>query len=160
MATSPANKKLNLNREPNYSNNSNMVKPIYLLSTPAFVYSLPIDLTKTTLPYNEFTTGPFLMSFTSGLRDFIYGTTLNMCAIQCAVSSSVEVAAKCTHKCFIKNELDSAKNSLSNVRRVLETSKLPPTPVPLQPAPETNSAPQSSLLVTPTIRLLFQSETK
>ena len=134
-----------------------MVKPIFLLSTPAFVYSLPIDLTKTTLPFNEFTTGPFLMSFTSGLRDFIYGTTLNMCATQCAVSGSVEIAAKCTHKCFIENELDSAKTSLRNVRRVLETAQAtrPPTNPLLQPAPapETNSTP-----VPPAFRLVFQSE--
>lgn len=97
-----------------------MVKPIFILTTPAFVYSLPIDLTKTTLPYNEFTTGPFLMSFTSGLRDFIYGTTLNMCATQCASIDSLKSAVKCTRECFIKHELESARISLRNVRKVLE----------------------------------------
>jgi hypothetical protein len=106
-----------------------MVKPIYLLSTPAFVCSLPIDLTKHNYnSYNEFgysASGegtPFVMGLTSRMRDFIFGNTLNQCAFKCASQDSFKGAVKCTRDCFIKTELNSAMITIENVRQVLKNS--------------------------------------
>ena len=110
-----------------------MVKPIYLLSTPAFVCSLPIDLTKHNYnTHNEFSFSarfgtfdegtPFVMGLTSRMRDFIFGNTLNTCASQCASQDSFKGAVKCTRDCFIKTELNSAMITIENVRQILKNS--------------------------------------
>jgi hypothetical protein len=100
-----------------------IVKPIYLLSTPAFVCSLPIDLTKHNYnSYNEFSNGPFIMGLTSRMRDFIFGNTLNTCASQCSARDSYKDAVKCTRDCFIKTELNSAMITIENVRQILKNT--------------------------------------